>query len=125
MLYLLAMVLLWNKTNNTKRKQNIDTVYSNEQLLDLSQLQGKRNGNSAKQDANNAEKHRNPIDYENTKYDRFIAPYETLLPQEAKNAEIESSKRLDSTNVKYEPSKIVIKGSERSGMLLYSAEIIG
>ena len=104
-----------NKANNAERKENIDTVYTNQELLDLSQLQGKRNGNSAKLDANDAEKHRNPIDYENTKYDRFIAPYETLIPQEIKNTAFENSKKLDSSSIKFEPSKIVVKGTEGSG----------
>lgn len=70
----------------------------------------KKKGDNSKRDANNPEKSHNPVDYENTKYDRFIAPFDTLKSQEVGLSSARAGSMLHVQSVQLEPSKIFIEG---------------
>ena len=87
-------------------------------MLDNSRLKLKRIGNSSKRDPSDCENPRNPVDYENTRYDCFIKPFDEVKWNRQTISSLEDINKIHWESVQFEKSNIIVEGEDASSKIL-------
>ena len=74
-------------------------------------------GDASKHYPNDLDNPRNFVDYENTKYDRFVKPYDEVKPQVTTISSIEDYKKTKLESLQAEKSNFVANGIDVSSKI--------